>query len=79
MGILDEEYKFYKDNQDTLMKQYRGRVLIIVGKEVVGEFNNEAAAYNDAVSRYRLGTFLIQKCVPEAEIIQSFHSRVIFN
>lgn len=79
MSKLDKEYKFYKENQKALMKQYMGKVLVIKGGEIVGVYENETIAYDDAVSKYELGTFLIQKCVPEAETIQSFHSRVIFH
>lgn len=80
MDKLNKEYKYYKKNQKKLLKQYAGKVLVIKDEGVVGVYEDETSAYNDSVSKYKLGTFLIQKCVPEEEeTIQSFHSRVIFN
>lgn len=62
----------------NFLKKYKGKVLVIKGEEIVGVYNDEIAAYKDAISKFDLGTFLIQKCIPEAETIQTFHSRVIF-
>lgn len=77
--MLDKEYKYYQDNQKTFLKQYKNKILVIKGKEIVGVYGDEIAAYKDSISKFDLGTFLIQKCVPEKETIQTFHSRVIFS
>ena len=76
--MLDTEFNYYKKNQKALLKKYQGKVLVIKGEEVVGVCDDEASAYQDAVSKYELGTFLIQNCRPEEEMVQTFHSRVIF-
>lgn len=76
--MLDTEYKFYKSHQKEFLKQYKGKALVIVGEKIVGIYEDESKAYQDSVSKYKLGTFLIQKCLPEEETIQTFHSRVIF-
>lgn len=76
--MLDIEYKYYKDNQKKFLKQYKGKVIAIVGKEVVGVYENEASAYEDVITKHKIGTFLIQKCVPDEETVQTFHSRVLF-
>jgi len=75
--MLDREYKFYKQHQEELIKKYRGKVLVIRGDEITGVFDNEEEAYRDAKSKFELGSFLIQRCIPEKEGIQSFHSRVV--
>ncbi len=77
--MLDKEYKYYQAHQQEFLKKYKGKVLVIRGEEVVGIYETEGAAYEESVPKYKLGTFLIQKCVPQDEIIQTFHSRVIFN
>lgn len=79
MNKLDKEYKFYKDNQKTFLDKYKGKVIVIKGEEVIGAYNDEASAYKDAISKFELGSFLIQKCIPEEESIQTFHSRVVFS
>lgn len=77
--MLDKEYKYYQKNQKTLLKRYKDKVLVIKDENIVGIYEDETSAYKDSVSKYPLGTFLIQRCVPEEETIQTFHSRVIFS
>ena len=76
--MLDQEYKYFKDNQKQLLKKYPNKVLVIKGEQIEGIYDGEEAAYKDAVSKFELGTFLIQRCVAEDKAVQTFHSRVIF-
>ena len=76
--MLEKEYKFYKDNQKEFIQKYNGKILLIVGKELKGIFDDEESAYKTAISKYKLGSFLIQRCAPEEVTTQTFHSRVIF-
>lgn len=79
MTKLDREYQYYKNNQKEFLEKYKGKVLVIKDEKIVGVYEDEVAAYKESVSKYKLGTFLIQKCLPEVETIQTFHSRVIFS
>ena len=76
--MLDKEYQFYKNHQKDLLGKYRGKVLVIKDEEVVGVYEDEIQAYEEASSKFELGNFLIQKCLPEEETAQTFHSRVVF-
>jgi hypothetical protein len=78
--MLDKEFKYYLEHQDELVKQYNGKTLVIIGDKVVGVYNNEEEAYFDSVSKYTIGTFLIQICTPgKKDYTQTFHSRVVFS
>jgi hypothetical protein len=79
MNTLDKEYKFYQKNQKEFLKKYRNKVLVIKDEQVIGAYSDEATAYKESISKYKLGSFLIQKCVPEEETIQTFYSNVIFS
>jgi hypothetical protein len=80
MEKIMNEYKFYSKNRNKLLKKYQGKYLVIFNKEVVGSYGNEFIAYKESVKKYKLGTFLIQLCLPEDKIKpQMFQSRVIFN
>jgi hypothetical protein len=79
MSALDKEYKYYQANQKEFLRKYRNRVVVIKDEQVTGVYNDEESAYKEAISKYKLGSFLIQKCVPEEETIQSFYSNVIFS
>lgn len=76
--MLKKEYKFYQDNQKKFIQKYNGKVLLIVGEKLIGVFDDEESAYKEAINKYELGKFLIQRCAPENETTQTFHSRVIF-
>lgn len=77
--MLDKEYKYYKDNQNELVKKYKNKVIVIIGNEVVGVYDDERTAYQESITKHKIGTFLIQKCVPSEEAVQTFHSRAIFS
>lgn len=79
MNALEKEFKFYLDNQASLLAKYGGKFVVIVGDEVVGAFDSMADAYFDSIKKYEPGTFLIQECTEgEEAYTQSFTSRVIF-
>lgn len=76
---LENEFKYYLDHQDELVKQYNGKFLIIKGDKILGAYDTELEAIEQASKIERLGTFLVQKCEPgEASYTQNYHSRVAF-
>lgn len=77
--MLDKEFQYYLANKDELIKKYLGKYLIINDETVVGVYDTEMDAYTNGMSKFSLGTFLIQQCLPGDEnYTQTFHSRVIF-
>jgi UDP-N-acetylglucosamine 2-epimerase len=77
--MLEKEFQYYLDNQQELVKKYNGKVIVIIGNEVVGVYKNELDALKESQKEYEQGTFLIQKCTPGNEAYtQTFHSRVTF-
>ena len=77
--MLEQEFTYFKEHQAELVKQYNGRFIVIKGQKVIGDFPSLTEAYEYANSKYELGTFLIQHCIPgESAYKQTFHSRVVF-
>jgi len=60
--MLEKELQFFIDNQDRLVKEYRGKTLVIRGQEVVGVYDSTLEAYTEAMKQYDPGTFMIQPC-----------------
>ena len=57
------------------MKQYNGRLVVIVGEAGCGHSEQDAHAF--ATERYEPGTFTIQNVTPGSDrYTQTFHSRV---
>lgn len=78
--MLDKEFNFYINNQDELLKKYNGEYIVIIGEEVIGSFKSQLEAYNETAKEHKVGTFLIQHCLPGKDsYTQIFHSRVIIN
>lgn len=77
--MLEKEFKYYLDNQDELLKKFSGRVIVIIGEKVIGDYANEVEAYTETIKKHKVGTFLLQLCVPGKDsYTQTFHSRAIF-
>ena len=77
--MLNQEFKYYLDNQDEFVKKYLGKFLVIKDQQIVGVFDTKTQAYDDSTSKFELGTFLIQYCkAGSSSHTQTFHSQVIF-
>jgi hypothetical protein len=76
---LRDEFQFYLDHQDELLKKYEGKYIVIKNGEVLGAYDNELAAITKTQKSHPLGTFLVQLVSrgPDA-YTQTFHSRVVF-
>tara|TARA_R110002049_G_scaffold185921_3_gene354200 strand:- start:1200 stop:1436 length:237 start_codon:yes stop_codon:yes gene_type:complete len=77
--MLEQEFKYYLDNQEKFVSQYEGKYLVIIGEEIVGVYSSDEEAYFESEKKYESGTFLIQFCeAGDNSYTQSFHSRVSF-
>jgi hypothetical protein len=77
--MLDKEFQYYLDNQSELVKKYNGCFIVIIGDEVVGNYDSYEPALFASMGKYELDTFLIQECTEgEGAYTQTFHSRVVF-
>jgi hypothetical protein len=65
--MFENELNYFISNQKNLVSKFQGKVLVIKDSEVVGVFENALDAYLDAKSRFELGTFMIQPCIPGPE------------
>jgi hypothetical protein len=76
---LKEEFKYYLDHQDELVKKFNGKYVVIRDKQVIGSYDSELNAIMETTKKYELGTFLVQKCEPgTSNYTQTYHSRVAF-
>ena len=75
--MLEREFKYYKDHQKELLLKYQGRVVVIIGETVIGDYGSEIEAIEATKKDHPLGTFLVQKCEPGKDSYSmTFHSRV---
>lgn len=76
-AALKDEFHYYLDHQEELVKKYNGKVLAIKGQEVIGVYNSELEAVTKTRKIHEMGTFLVQRCSPgDKDYTATFHSRV---
>jgi len=76
---LEKEFEYYLENQDEFVRRYKGKILVIKNRKVIGSYNTELEAVEKTSEKEELGTFLVQKCEPGKDsYTQTFHSRVGF-
>ena len=64
MCVLEVPFSYYRKHQDEFVAQYNGKILVIVGEELIGVYDKIDEAYDEAVKRFEPGTFLLQPCAP---------------
>jgi hypothetical protein len=62
--MLYDEMHYFIENQNALVEQYNGKVLVIKGHKVIGAYKDALEAYFEAQKEHELGTFIIQPCLP---------------
>ena len=62
--MFDTELAFFIAHQDELVKEHKGKALVIRGEHLVGAYATALEAYLTAKEQFPLGTFMIQPCEP---------------
>jgi len=76
---LAEQFDFYLENQEKLVKQHGGKYIVIKDRAVIGAYDSEAEAISKTTQKHELGTFIVQKCeAGDDAYTEVFHSRVAF-
>lgn len=65
--MFEIELKYFIDNQEDLVRRYRGKVLVITGNKIQGIYNSALEAYFEAQIKLKPGSFMIQTCEPGPE------------
>lgn len=78
---LEKDFKYYLDHQAELVKEHSGKYVVISAEKLIGFYDQELEAIEDAQSQgLKLGSFIVQLVSPgEDDYTQVFHSRVAFS
>lgn len=78
-NTLKKEFEYYLKHQKDLVKKYKGKFIVIKDCKVIRAYDSEQEAVFETSKKHKIGTFLVQKCIPGKEsYTQTFHSRVAF-
>ena len=76
---LQREFEYYLKNQERLVEEYNGKVLVIKDCTVIGAYGSDQEAIEETMKHHELGTFLVQLCEPGVDsVTETFNSRVAF-
>jgi hypothetical protein len=77
--MFQQELDFFKENQQNLVAQFEGKILVIKGNQVLGAYNNMIEAYKEAIKIFKPGSFMIQPCIngPEAYTVTISSSGIV--
>ncbi len=74
---LSSEFAYYRAHQEELVREHRGKVIVIKDQRVIGVYDDQVQAVQASRRAHELGTFLVQRVEPGEEAYsQTFHSRV---
>lgn len=74
-----DDFKWYRQHQNELLKKHNGRVLAIKDGNVLGAYENELDAITETSKKFEVGTFIIQRCTPGTDAYTAtFRTRVRF-
>jgi hypothetical protein len=62
--VFERELAYFIKNQERLVSEFRGKVLIIREDNVVGVHDTTLHAYLEAEARFKPGSYMIQPCEP---------------
>ncbi len=62
--VLAEEINYFNHHQQKLASAYPHCFLVIKGQRVYGGFPSIRQAYNSALEKFEIGTFLVIKTLP---------------
>ena len=71
--MINDDFNFFKEQRENLVKEHYNEYVAIKNKKIEGFFPSETEALTQLLSNgYALGSFLVQKCVSQAESMVSY-------
>ncbi len=74
--MLEKEYNYFNIHRNEFIDKFKGKFIVIMNESVLGTYNTMEEAISVTTKTHKIGSFLIQECIPEEQNIQHFHTRV---
>ena len=58
--MLEAEHQFYLENRETLRKKYLGKRVLIVKDKIIGVYDSDLEALEEATKTMKIGTFCVK-------------------
>lgn len=74
-----DNYNYFKSILTELRQKYEGKFVVIYNESIWGVFDSFKDAYYKAKEELPLGSFIVQQCVDQSQVINHFYSNnVVF-
>jgi hypothetical protein len=77
--MLEKEFALFEAKKEEFIQNHKDQYVLIVGDDVIGFFDSEDKAIQEALKSYDPGKFLVQKCSEDSDQVMRFHSRVLIS
>jgi len=75
MPDLDDLYKWFDENRETIITNHHNESVLLKDKTVIGYYPDNDTALADAEKRgFVMGEFLVQDCISDEEEIMLFYN-----
>ncbi len=71
-NVLQEEREFFASHVKEWAAQFSGKFALVHGRELVGTFDTQSAAYAEALKRFGIVPVWIAQVVPQPEQVAQF-------
>lgn len=76
--MLEKEYRYYEKIASRLAQEHPNKFAVIKDEQVIGIYNSIEHALKETSKIHELGTFIVQHCKEEKDIVHRYSSRVSF-
>ncbi|MCL2067907.1 MAG: hypothetical protein FWG99_10630 [Treponema sp.] len=78
MANLDDLYKWFDENRDSIIANHSDECVLIKNNSVIGYFPNTDAALSAAKrGGFSMGDFIIQDCITEEEDTMMYYNQAV--
>jgi hypothetical protein len=72
-----DEFQYYIDHQDELVRSYEGKIIVIKDAQVIGAYGSVMEAITKTYKTHEIGTYWVQSCERRSNgDTHKFHTRV---
>ena len=62
MDNIEKQLRYYKENEESLLKEYEGTFIVVSSDFKVDAFSTMIEAYDFGCEHYGIGNFLLKEC-----------------
>lgn len=64
---LNKQFQYFIENQDKFVEKYNGRTIVLKNYKVIGVYDDEWDAVEEAQEKFEPGTYIVQRVTPGTE------------